>query len=454
MAISILRGALVMCFFVLVLPPFSFVRSVLFIVFCSSSFFLMAESTIPHSISSAPQNAPPAQKQERATVPRFYILDLVRLVAMLFMMQGHTLDALADPAILNIENFPWNIWHFIRGLTAPIFLMISGAVAVFANKRDERGMVSADTLMKRIRWGLWLVVIGYFLVFPANRIFDLPFVSPQGWAKFFQVNILQLSGTTLIFLMLVLGNTRSNLRFAVASGITGVVIMLATPYLHSAQWIKFLPLYIRNYVVPSGGSLFPMFPFSAYMFFGVVVGYALSQMPHNERPKLFARFTLMYGAMFLAFGIISYIWTMYSPYRLLPKHNFFASSPGFILLRVGCALLVMHLLTHLYALTQTIGNHFGKNFVQWYAILGGKSLHIYVGHLVILFGTPWFSGIATLPALGWGASLDIGASVALALGVIIVCLIGVVITERITDERVLRYARYGAVAWAVYVLLV
>ncbi len=407
-------------------------------------------STLPVSNMSATDDVP----RSLSSTPRFYILDLVRLLAMLFMMQGHTLDALADPMILNIENFPWNIWHFVRGLTAPLFLMISGAVAVFANKRDEYGMVSADTLIKRIRWGLWLLVIGYFLVFPANRIFDLPFVSPQGWAKFFQVNILQLSGTTLILLMLVLGNTRSNQRFAVVSGCLGLAILLATPAIHSAQWVKFLPLYIRNYLIPSGGSLFPLFPFSAYMFVGVVVGYALSQMPHADRPQRFARFTLMYGAMFLSLGLISYLWTMYVPYRLLPKHNFFSSSPGFVVLRVGCALLVMYLLTHLYQWTQYIGDRFGKNLVGWYALLGGKSLHIYVGHLVILFGTPWFPGIATLPALGWGNTRGIGMSGVLAVAVIAVCLLGVILAERITDERILRYARYGAIAWALYVLLV
>jgi hypothetical protein len=31
---------------------------------------------------------------------------------------------------------------------------------------------------------------------------------------------------------------------------------------------------------------------------------------------------------------------------------------------------------------------------EWYGLFGRKSLHIYVIHLALLWGTPWFDGIA------------------------------------------------------------
>ena len=70
---------------------------------------------------------------------RLFALDLARLMAMLMMMQGHTLDALVNPQLMDLGTFPWNIWQFMRGLTAPIFLIVSGTVHVFAMKRDEQG---------------------------------------------------------------------------------------------------------------------------------------------------------------------------------------------------------------------------------------------------------------------------------------------------------------------------
>ena len=76
---------------------------------------------------------------------RLFALDLARLMAMLMMMQGHTLDALVNPQLMDLGTFPWNIWQFMRGLTAPIFLIVSGTVHVFAMKRDEQGAMSEET---------------------------------------------------------------------------------------------------------------------------------------------------------------------------------------------------------------------------------------------------------------------------------------------------------------------
>ena len=81
---------------------------------------------------------------------RLPALDLARCVAMLLMIQGHVLFELTAPSYINIHQFPWDIWEFFRGLTAPIFLTVSGAVQVFANKRDENGNLSKNTIHKRI----------------------------------------------------------------------------------------------------------------------------------------------------------------------------------------------------------------------------------------------------------------------------------------------------------------
>ncbi|MBP7094033.1 MAG: DUF1624 domain-containing protein, partial [Candidatus Kapabacteria bacterium] len=102
-------------------------------------------------------------KSTHTVVPdgRLYALDLARFLAMLFMMQGHVLDTLVSPAVIDITQAPWNIWHWIRGLTAPVFLMVSGAVHVFATKRDAHGRVREDVMGKRIRWAITIMGLGY-----------------------------------------------------------------------------------------------------------------------------------------------------------------------------------------------------------------------------------------------------------------------------------------------------
>jgi cytochrome b561 len=49
---------------------------------------------------------------------------MARFIAMIMMVQGHVIDALANPIYTPTNEFPWNLWHFARGFTAQVFLMI------------------------------------------------------------------------------------------------------------------------------------------------------------------------------------------------------------------------------------------------------------------------------------------------------------------------------------------
>jgi uncharacterized membrane protein len=326
---------------------------------------------------------------------RFYILDFVRLVAMVLMMQGHTLDALVMPEHLNVAVFPWNLWHFLRGLTAPIFLMLSGAVQVFASKRDDSGSIGFGRYMKQVRWALTLIGIGYLMVFPANKLRDLPYVSPEGWHFFFQVNILQLSGLTLLGVMTVMYLTRSTLAFARVSFAIGLVLTLLSPLAYQADWFALLPEVFASYCSPKHGSLFTIFPYSAYMFFGVSIGAWLHITPAAEREQRFPQVALVLGCVLMVLGLAA----TYAPIAFYPPHDYYLASPNFVALRVGCAFVIMSGLTYIYRFT--------RQFEHYYSRLGKKSLYIYTSHLILLFGTPWFGGIARLQPHSLG--LPVGA---------------------------------------------
>ena len=91
---------------------------------------------------------------------RITALDMARFLAMIMMVQGHTIDALASRDFLDIHFFPWNVWDFLRGFTAQIFLIVSGMVQVFANKRLENGKLKPETIKKRITIATILIIIG------------------------------------------------------------------------------------------------------------------------------------------------------------------------------------------------------------------------------------------------------------------------------------------------------
>ncbi|MBR3090375.1 MAG: DUF1624 domain-containing protein, partial [Bacteroidetes bacterium] len=88
------------------------------------------------------------KKKQSSRIPS---LDIARLLAMLMMVQGHTIYCLLDTNIINSGLWYWNTWTFIRGITAPVFLMVSGAVHIFANKRNEYGKIKKETIKKRFK---------------------------------------------------------------------------------------------------------------------------------------------------------------------------------------------------------------------------------------------------------------------------------------------------------------
>ena len=341
----------------------------------------------------------PLQKQRGATVTRstnlnqtyppvgedgrLYALDLARFVAMIFMVQGHVLDALVSSSIIDISQAPWNFWHAVRGLTAPIFLMVSGAVHAFATKRGADGYIREDVLAKRIRWAITIIGMGYLLVFPANRIWDLPFVPAQNLPMFYSVNILQLTGVTMLLFVLVMSTTKSVAQMGTRAGITALGILVLTPIAQQLQYTPGLPLWVASYIGNASGSLFPIFPFSAFLFVGIAIGAYLHRIPAQHRNAHLLKYAWKIGAVLTAITYAIHIW-----YVQHGVDSVTLEQPMSVLLfvrRVGIVLIIFS--------ASVIVLRYTKRFKSWYAMFGAKSLFIYAIHLVLLFGTPWFDGL-------------------------------------------------------------
>ena len=315
--------------------------------------------------------------------PRIYVLDFIRLVAMLLMIQGHTLDAFVNPVHMDMGTFHWETWMHLRGLTAPLFLMVSGAVSVLGIRHEADGRVSRTLLRHRIKMALLVIGIGYLMVFPANRIADLRWVSSDVWRIFLQVNILQLNGVTLLLLTTLLAFTRTIRRYAAWSLAVGCAILLAAPAVFAVDWFRWLPEGMAAYLSFSHGSLFPFFPAGAYMFLGVGLGALLLEMPVATRVRVFRLtcLTAALAALVLGLGVD------HLPAGLYPAHDPYKAGLSYNLLRLGFALLIFGMLTWL---SEAI-----PSLAPRCAPMGRKSLYVYVGHLSLIYGTPWTPGLVT-----------------------------------------------------------
>lgn len=374
---------------------------------------------------------------------RLYALDLARFMAMIFMMQGHVLDALVSPSIIDVTHAPWSIWHWSRGLTAPVFLMVSGAVHVFATRREADGRVRADVMGKRIRWAITIMGLGYLMFFPASRVWDLPFLSHRSWDQFLAVNVLQLTGFTMLVFVLVMHSTRSVASMGIRGLVVAGSILACTPIMRLPFIDTFIPIWFAPYTSSIHGSLFPFFPFGSYFFVGVAVGAYLHSVPSAQRDEALKRMGLLCGAVIAGAALLVH--------HLLLSRGVAESiieSPESVLLvirRIGLVFMVLS--GSVFVLQRTY--HLRK----WYVLFGTRSLYIYVIHLVLLFGTPWWDGVGRtqFKQFGLADGLVIMASI-MASTLLLSWLIDRYERSNIRSEfRLL--IRYGGLALLAYLLL-
>lgn len=392
-----------------------------------------------------PQHRTDAKTLPRpSTADRLFALDLARFMAMLFMMQGHVLDALVRGDVIDVTRAPWDWWHVIRGLTAPVFLMVSGAVHVFANKRGDDGRIREDVLERRIRSSIMIILLGYLMVFPANRIWDVPFVPEEGWRVFNAVNILQLTGMTMLLFVFVMRGTRSIRSMGLVGLGTAIAIMALSPAVASINWFGIVPGWVEGYLTISQGTIFPMFVFSSYLYAGVYVGSVLQAIPQERRMRVLRQRGWIIGLIIagVAYGVHAFLLSNGVPMTTLES----ASSPLLAVRRMGIVIMIFAAATWIVERTWRLR--------EWYSMYGKRSLSIYVIHLVLLWGTPWFDGVARR----MGKTFDLGEGF-MAVAIIMASTLIIAWALDRYDRMPLRpelrrNVRYGVYAVLLYALLV
>jgi uncharacterized membrane protein len=293
---------------------------------------------------------------------RVVFLDWLRGLAATIMIQGHCFDAFVRPDQRNSSFFIYS--QFIGGETAAIFLLLTGVTyGLGMNRRQE--LPSSQRVFSALRRARYLFLLAVLFRLQ-NWIFDYP---RSHVADLFKVDILNLMGASAALLsILALANGVQRVRWGF---IAGAAIACASPLVAMID-MSHIPAPIRGYFMPSGDA-FSIFPWGAFLAFGVAVGSLIPLVPRTEWNRVM-QWSALLGLAFLLSG--QYFSNL--PYSLYPVSDFWINSPGLIFCKLGVAMLLG---SGAFLWTEYLSS--GWSFMRQ---LGTTSLVVYWTHVSLVYG--------------------------------------------------------------------
>jgi uncharacterized membrane protein len=343
--------------------------------------------------------------------PRLAYIDWMRGLACVLMFQTHCYDSWLGGTARQSRFFMYS--QLGGTFPAPLFLFLAGiSFALVTEKLRQKNIPPSRIARTTIRRGAEIFALG--LLFRLQE-----FVIAWGWAPkrdLLRVDILNTIGVSMMLMGIVCwivlllcgagAATRETLdssemkahdtlspRFLqqggsgtlvliFASAFTALSISMLTPLLWTTWRPRFLPWPIESYIngVHNLGApqawLFPIFPWAAFAFAGLGVGFFLqSSMARARQSTIF--FSL--GGLGLVLIEVSR-WLDAQPLQLYPVYDYWHTSPNFFLIRVGMLLLI---LTASYVWCRWGLGQLGFSPV---IVLGQASLLVYWVHIEFVYG--------------------------------------------------------------------
>jgi uncharacterized membrane protein len=301
-----------------------------------------------------------------AKASRLAYIDWMRGLACVLMFQTHCYDSwLGGPA----RQTRFLIYSQLGGtFPAPLFLFLAGiSFALVTEKLRQKNLPPAKIARTTLRRGFEIFVFG--LLFRLQE-----YVIAWGWAPksdLLRVDILNTIGLSMMLMAILCwlvdsitslppnpdtlrscqserseesalhsGSTTLN---AVAALAAALLISLLTPLLWTTWRPDFLPWPVESYIngVHNLGApqpwLFPIFPWTAFAFAGLAVGFLLQSSTAKSRE----------ATVFLSLGFAGILlvelcrWLDARPVQIYPVYDFWHTSPNFFFIRLGLLMVIL-----------------------------------------------------------------------------------------------------------------
>lgn len=295
------------------------------------------------------------------------------------MLYGHVVSALLAPEYRAGAWF--DAWNFQRGLTSSLFLLLSGFAFSIATVRHWTSHLGLSAkLLARLRRFAGFVLLGYALHLPGPRLTDLASAGDAQWRSFLAVDVLQLIGVTFIFIQFLVLIARNRWVFTGLALLIGGGMVVVTPQLWLVDWPARLPLWLSSYLEQDTGSLFPLFPWAAYILLGAAMGQVYSRWGASNLPAFASTGLLLPGTVMVLSGLLLEVpapWLFGGgPWTFIPPQ---------VLVRAGSCFLIMGAVAHGSRVIQRLPRVFGA--------VAQETLLIYFVHLCLVYGSVWGPGL-------------------------------------------------------------
>lgn len=274
---------------------------------------------------------------------RLAYIDWMRGLACILMFQTHCYDAWLSPTARKSTFF---VDSQLGGtFPAPLFLFLAGiSFALVTSKLVRKGCPPARIARTTILRGAEIFAFG--LCFRLQE-----YLIAWGWAPWtdlLRVDILNTIGVSMIlmgllcWLTLTIIPNRTPALPLMAAG-TSLMISLLTPLLWTVWRPDWLPWPIESYVngVHNLGEpqawLFPVFPWSAFAFAGLALGFVLQANWTRTHDTAFLLAAAPAGVVLIQLGR----WLDARSSQFYPVYDFWHTSPNFFLIRLGFLLLIL-----------------------------------------------------------------------------------------------------------------
>ena len=304
---------------------------------------------------------------------RLVFIDVLRGLAVYMMLECHVVHAVMRQEFKTGDFY--NILNILNGFIAVGFLFLAGSGFIIAANRK------ADDY-KNFRKPLWdylrrlglILLLAYALHLPVVSFFQLFNLTDAQLLTWSECDVLQTIVASSVFALITLFITPNVKYLKYIFAVLSLLIFILAPTVWNWDPFTVFPTMIGSYFAEQPVSKFPLFPWSGFFLAGAAfTGFFFDTKDKTKFAKIAIPISalVMFICYYTRFETAAYFnWPDW--WQGFTFHSFYRTSG--ITLLFGCAYLLEDKLKK-----SKLGNAF--------ALVGQESLLVYMGHLMIVYGS-------------------------------------------------------------------